>query len=116
LALHHLGKRTRAVGLLREAEALAISTGSTIHMPFVRNALAEVGLPTLARPPGALTPRQAEILAHVAVGLTNKAIADRLHLSPGTVERHLATIYRKLGLRNRAQATRYALRHGLNPP
>jgi DNA-binding NarL/FixJ family response regulator len=36
-----------------------------------------------------------------------------LHLSIGTVERHLATIYRKVGLRNRAEATRYAIQLGL---
>jgi DNA-binding NarL/FixJ family response regulator len=52
----------------------------------------------------------------VASGLTSKQTAERLVLSVGTVDRHLATIYRKLGLANRAQATRYALRHGLVPP
>lgn len=49
----------------------------------------------------------------MSAGLTNKDIASRLHLSVGTVERHLATCYRKLGLRNRSEATRYAMRHGL---
>jgi DNA-binding NarL/FixJ family response regulator len=37
-------------------------------------------------------------------------------LSTGTVDRHIATVYRKLGLANRAQAAGYALRHGLMPP
>lgn len=115
VALHHLGQPGESARLLREAEARAIGAGNSNRMPDVRAALAEAGQPPLTRPPDALTARQAEVLAQLAAGLSNKAIADELHLSEGTVERHLATIYRKLGLRNRAQATRYALRHGLLP-
>jgi DNA-binding NarL/FixJ family response regulator len=63
--------------------------------------------------PGNLTARQAEVLRLLADGLTNKQIAARLYLSPGTVERHLATIYRKLGLGGRVDAARYAVEHGL---
>ena len=63
--------------------------------------------------PGKLTARQAEVLRLLADGLTNKQIAARLYLSPGTVERHLATIYRKLGLGGRVDAARYAVEHGL---
>ena len=53
------------------------------------------------------------MLRLLADGLTNKQIAARLYLSPGTVERHLATIYRKLGLGGRVDAARYAVEHGL---
>jgi predicted ATPase/DNA-binding CsgD family transcriptional regulator len=116
IALHHLGQPGKSGRLLREAEALAVGAGNSNRMPDVRAALSEAGQPALTRPPGTLTARQAEVLAQVAAGLSNKAIAGEMHLSEGTVERHLATIYRKLGLRNRAQATRYALRHGLLPP
>jgi DNA-binding NarL/FixJ family response regulator len=49
-------------------------------------------------------------------GRDGREIADKLVLSPGTVDRHLATAYRKLGVTNRAQATSYALRHGLAGP
>ena len=59
------------------------------------------------------TSRQAEILGYVADGLTSREIAAKLVLSTGTVDRHIATVYRKLGVANRAQATSYALRHGL---
>ena len=45
--------------------------------------------------------------------MSNKQIAAELYLSPATVERHLATIYRKLGLAGRVEAARYALAHGL---
>jgi DNA-binding NarL/FixJ family response regulator len=63
--------------------------------------------------PGKLTARQAEVLRLLADGLTNKQIAARLYLSPGTVERHLATSYRKLGLGGRVDAARDAVEHGL---
>jgi predicted ATPase/DNA-binding CsgD family transcriptional regulator/DNA-binding XRE family transcriptional regulator len=115
VTLHRLGETGKAARLLREAEALAISMGNGNRMPEVRAALAETGLRGRSRPPGELTSRQAEILAHVAAGMTSKDIAALLGISAATVDRHLATIYRKLSLSNRAQATRYALRHGLLP-
>jgi DNA-binding CsgD family transcriptional regulator len=67
----------------------------------------------------ALTPREAEILALVAEGRSNQQIAATLVLSVRTVERHLATVYRKLGLHGRsarAAAVSYALREGLLAP
>ena len=116
MALHRLGQPTKAASLLREAEALTISTGNSNRLPEVRAALAATGQSATARPPGGLTSRQAEILGYVANGMTSKAIAATLVLSIGTVDRHIATIYRKLRLNNRAQAASYALRHGLMPP
>jgi DNA-binding CsgD family transcriptional regulator len=116
VTLHHLGQPGRAARLLREAETLATSQGSSNRLPEVRRAFAEAGLRTRTRLPGGLTGRQAEILGYVADGLTSREIADKLVLSPGTVDRHLATAYRKLGVTNRAQATSYALRHGLAGP
>jgi len=46
----------------------------------------------------------------IATGSTNKEIAALLHLSPHTVKEHTSAIYRKLGVRNRAEATRQAQR------
>ncbi|MGE3076146.1 MAG: LuxR C-terminal-related transcriptional regulator [Dehalococcoidia bacterium] len=56
-----------------------------------------------------LSPREAEILELVAGGVTNAEIAETLTLSRATVARHLANIYVKLGVRNRVEATTWAL-------
>jgi DNA-binding NarL/FixJ family response regulator len=64
---------------------------------------------------GALTPRQREILALVASGLSTPDVAAQLGISPGTVKTHLTSIYKAIGVRNRVQATRYYLDH-LAPP
>jgi two-component system response regulator NreC len=60
-----------------------------------------------------LTPRQREILALIAEGLTNQQIADKLVLSPYTVATHRQNIMEKLGLHNRVELVRYAIEHGL---
>jgi DNA-binding NarL/FixJ family response regulator len=61
----------------------------------------------------ALTAREATILAAVAGGKTTKAISAELWVSEHTVKFHLTNIYRKLGVRNRSGAVRYAYEHGL---
>jgi len=62
---------------------------------------------------GRLTGREAEVLRLIALGYTNTEIAERLSLSPRTIETHRAHIQRKLELRTRAQLVDYALRCGL---
>jgi len=57
-----------------------------------------------------LSEREQEVLSLIATGSTNKEIAGHLHLSPHTVKEHTSAIYRKLGVRNRAEATRQAQR------
>ncbi len=57
-----------------------------------------------------LSEREQEVLSLIATGSTNKEIAAHLHLSPHTVKEHTSAIYRKLGVRNRAEATRQAQR------
>ncbi len=64
-------------------------------------------------PPGGLTSREAEVLALIAKGHTNREIAERLVLSIRTVETHRAGIHRKLDITNRAELASYARRHGL---
>ena len=60
-----------------------------------------------------LTARELEVLAHLADGLSNKAIAVRLGISDETVKFHLSAIFGKLGASNRTDAVRQALRRGM---
>lgn len=62
-----------------------------------------------------LTPRELEVLALLAGGLSNKSIAGRLGISDQTVKFHVAAICGKLGAANRTDAARRALRRGLIP-
>jgi RNA polymerase sigma factor (sigma-70 family) len=62
---------------------------------------------------GRLTPRERELIQNLAEGLSDKEIAARLHLTVGTVRRHLASIFEKLEVRSRLQALIVAARHGL---
>lgn len=63
-------------------------------------------------PPTLLTGREREILACVAVGDTNKQVAERLIISENTVKNHIKNILEKLNLDNRVQLAAYAVRHG----
>jgi two-component system response regulator NreC len=60
-----------------------------------------------------LTPREREVLRLIALGHTSVEIAQKLGLSPRTIETHRARIHRKLGLDTRAELVSYALRHEL---
>ena len=63
--------------------------------------------------PDGLTPREVEVLALIAEGLTNAEIAGRLVVSGATVKTHVNHIFAKTGARDRAQAVVYAYGHGL---
>ena len=63
--------------------------------------------------PAGLSAREAEVLRLVATGLTNAGVAKELVLSSRTVDWHVSSIYRKLGIHSRAEATRFASDHGL---
>jgi DNA-binding NarL/FixJ family response regulator len=63
-----------------------------------------------------LTPRELQVVKLIAEANSTKEIAELLVLSPKTVERHRANILEKLGLKDRVELTRYAIRRGLVAP
>ncbi len=95
----------RTMGL-REAIAYALS-------PEEPPATTPEQPPIASGPPAGLTPREVEVLKLVATGMTNAQVAERLFLSPRTVQRHLNSIYHKIGVGSRTAATRFALEHHL---
>jgi two-component system response regulator DesR len=64
-------------------------------------------------PANRLSERESEVLHLVASGATNREIAEALHISPWTVKEYTGGVYRKLGVRNRAEAVQRAQRLGL---
>lgn len=63
--------------------------------------------------PEPLTPREREILMHVADGETNRELAEKLHISENTVKNHMKNLLKKLYLENRVQLAAYAVKHGM---
>ena len=121
------GQHDEALRELRRAQARAADIGNAHGLAEAEAALAEVTAASDAAPaesadraraarPGNLTARQADVLRLLAAGRSNKQIAAELYLSPATVERHLATIYRNLGLAGRVEAARFAIENGIADP
>ena len=67
-------------------------------------------------PEDPLTPRELEVVKLIAEGYTSEEIAAQLVISKKTVDRHRANMLEKLGMRNRVELTRYAIRRGLVEP
>jgi pimeloyl-ACP methyl ester carboxylesterase/DNA-binding CsgD family transcriptional regulator len=98
------GAFTDPAAALDAIDSFLAEQASTIA-PILEGPIGIVGKP--------LTAREAEIIRLIAAGLTSKDISQRLSLSIRTVGRHITNIYDKIGARSRADATAYALRHGL---
>jgi two-component system response regulator DesR len=87
--------------------------------PDVVKAVRMVGLgmdvftPTEEPSQAKLSSREREVVRLIAAGATNREIAERLYLSPHTVKEYTSSVYRKLGVRNRAEAVKRAQRIGL---
>jgi len=67
-------------------------------------------------PDDPLSPRESEVVKLVAEGFSSKQIAETLFISEKTVDRHRANVLEKLGMNDRVQLTRYAIRRGLVEP
>ncbi len=115
--------RSGAHGYLRKDSAphelrdavRAVHAGSVVYSPAIAQQMASALRDGLAAatvpPPSALTPREREVLARLAQGLTNKEIATQLQIATRTVEAHRDSLGRKLGIRTVAGLTRYCLEH-----
>ncbi|GID27557.1 alpha/beta fold hydrolase [Paractinoplanes brasiliensis] len=124
LVLHRQGDQQIPVSVSRRMAA-GIPGARLVELPgktptlFVEDPAADlslvIGFVTAGRvsrtlPSGALTRREQDVLRRLAAGDTNNEIAANLGIAVHTVERHLANIYRKLGVRGRTAAVAHALR------
>ena len=102
------------------AACRAALRGEAFVYPGAMSALVRDYLDRLRRgervPETVLTEREDEVLKLIAEGSSSKEIAGALTISVKTVERHRANILAKLGMRDRTQLTRYAIRAGLIEP
>lgn len=98
-----------ALGMSQVASDAVTLVAQTANYPVAQAVAGGVAVPF-----GALTSRQLEVLRLLASGKSNREIAEALTVSVNTVERHLVTIYDRLGVQSRSAATAFAHRHGLN--
>ncbi len=106
---------------LREALATFTRLGARAAESIAARRLRELGVRSIPRGPrpstrgnpAELTPRELEILHHIASGLTNAEIAERLFLSPRTVDHHVGRVLAKLGVRRRQDAAVIAMQLGI---
>ena len=92
-------------------DAIRAVAAGQVWIPPALQARITLELREPARDP--LTPREREIVRHVACGLRNAEVGKKLFISEDTVKTHLNNIFQKLGVRDRVQLTLYAIRIGL---
>ena len=111
----------RDQGPLLQALEILYALGAAPAARIVRrrlHAMGARGVPRGPRPesradPAGLTPRQREVLALLVAGLTNNEIADRLYVSPKTVDHHVSAVLMKLEVSSRQAAAKVAVDRGL---
>ena len=114
-------KLFRRRGQPEEADSAAAEVRQTAEFLGVQpllDRLAEAESETVATErtdltPGGLSPRELEVLQHVARGMTDSEVGEALFISPRTVGRHLRSVYNKLGVNSRTAASAFAFQHGL---
>ncbi|MFI8433884.1 response regulator [Streptomyces sp. NPDC079020] len=118
----YLTKDARGEEIVRAVEAVMAGEAGlspTVQRRLVERVAAAPVQDTRAGPgelPDGLTPREAEVLVLAAEGLSNPEIARSLHISRATVKTHINNLFAKTGVRDRAQAVRYAYVRGLAHP
>jgi DNA-binding CsgD family transcriptional regulator len=127
VASHESAVNAVSVGLGEQTFAIARAEGRTPTLEQVLGAPGRVAvstqtsagqpaIPTTKPPPiypAGLTAREVEVLRLVAQGLTDTQVAQKLVISPRTVNTHLTSIYNKLGVDSRTAASRFAIEHRL---
>jgi DNA-binding NarL/FixJ family response regulator len=110
LALQRLPWVEACAGARTEADAVAVAERLRPDVTLSGDETVPRRGPAAADP---VSPRERDVLSAFATGATNPAIARELGLSPNTVKQHASSIFRKLGVRNRAEAVRRADELGL---
>ncbi|WP_433616022.1 response regulator [Dactylosporangium sp. CA-139114] len=115
-----LGYLTKDAGRVQIAQAVrAAAAGQSVLDPQVQQRLLAAAVQGSPAPAPAataddgLTAREREVLSLIATGLSNREIAERLYVTEVTVKSHINRLFAKIGVRDRAQAVRYAYEHGL---
>jgi DNA-binding NarL/FixJ family response regulator len=113
-----LGYLTKDAGRVQIAQAVrAAAAGQSVLDPKVQQRLLAAAVQSSPAPPPApadgLTARETEVLSLIAAGLSNREIAERLYVTEVTVKSHINRLFAKIGVRDRAQAVRYAYERGL---
>src|SRR5262249_5341889 len=122
-ALEELARRLRDT-VTEERWQRWTATGAAMELPdAASDALHHIELAGAARAAAAgrgglagLTARETQVLRLVADGASTRSISERLFISAKTADNHIQHIYTKLGVTNRAAATRWALDHGVVEP
>ena len=116
LLISGAGRMTPAAARAAGASGFVSKDQSAAEVVAAVKAVAGGGqtfVPRHEQPEPPLSEREREVLHLIAGGSTNREIAQELYLSPHTVKEHTSALYRKLGVRNRAEAVQRAQRLGL---
>jgi len=99
--------------LVEAVQHAAAGKPATVASAFARIAASLEDGNRTVRSETKLTPREAQVLSHIAYGLSNQEIAQSLEISIETVKEHVQNILRKLAVKDRTQAAVWAVRDGL---
>lgn len=111
----YLSKRLSGCELVEALEKIHAGEVVVSRQETVEEAAGQVASGTWPGRTEGLTVREAEVVALIAVGLSNKEIASRAYLSINSVKSYIRSAYRKMGVTTRSQAVLWAVHHGFLP-